>query len=116
MFNDKYGLTAAVLAGTKTQTRRLVPDKLLSRYGHRHDKYNRYFLNDLIRNARYKVGEVVAVAQPYKVFYGDFKEPLRTELINSAGFMNKMFVKPHSRNIDGGKVDKMARKRCCCQL
>lgn len=27
MFNDRYGLTQAVLDGRKTMTRRLVPDK-----------------------------------------------------------------------------------------
>lgn len=63
MFNDKYGLTAAVLAGNKTQTRRLVPDKLLSRYGH--NKFNDRS-TDLIHDAPFKVGEVVAVAQSYK--------------------------------------------------
>lgn len=31
MFNDKYGLTASVLNGTKTMTRRIVPAKSLKR-------------------------------------------------------------------------------------
>lgn len=42
MFNDRYGLTKAVLDGRKTQTRRIV------------------------NNSPYNVGEIVAVAQPYK--------------------------------------------------
>lgn len=63
MFNDKYGLTAAVLAGNKTQTRRLVPDKMLSRYGH--NEHNDR-TDDLIHDAPFKVGEVVAIAQSYK--------------------------------------------------
>lgn len=32
MFNDKYGLTKAVLEGRKTMTRRVVPEKLLEAY------------------------------------------------------------------------------------
>jgi len=108
MFNDTYALTAAVLNGSKTQTRRIVSDKLLSRYGH--NKYNNR-TDDLIRDAPFKVGEIVAVAQPYKAFYGDFKEPLRTELIDSAGFMNKMFVKAelmlHQIEITGIRVQRL---------
>lgn len=101
MFNDNYCLTAAVIAETKKQTRRLVPSKVFEKYEDMFDydelvpqgTRDNYFIKFAKENAPYKVGEVVAVAQPYKAFYGDFKEPLRTELIDSAGFMNKMFVK-----------------------
>lgn len=72
MFNDRYGLTQAVIEGRKTMTRRLIPDEFFgltwdtrgdtlvyeNEYGDfidvRHSKYTRY-----------KVGEVVAVAQRY---------------------------------------------------
>lgn len=112
MFNDKYGLTAAVLAGTKTQTRRIInvmPKAYgledMTGYVHLLDGYT------AVAESRFKVREVVAVAQPYKVFYGDFKEPLRTELIDSAGFMNKMFVKaelmPHQIEITGIRVQRL---------
>ena len=47
MFNDKYGLTQAVLVGQKTMTRRV-----LKGYTQKH--------------LPYKVGEVIAIAQPYK--------------------------------------------------
>lgn len=71
MFNDKYGLTAAVLNGNKTQTRRFISDKLLSRYGH--NKYNDkcYYL---ICNAPFEVGEEVAVAQNYNEVYSYFRQ------------------------------------------
>jgi hypothetical protein len=112
MFSDKHGLTAAVLVGTKTQTRRII-NVMPKAYGledvtgyvHLLDGYT------VVAESKYKVGEVVAVAQPYKVFYGDFKEPLRTELIDSAGFTNKMFVKaklmPHQIEITGIRVQRL---------
>lgn len=105
MFNDRWGLTAAVLAETKTQTRRLVPDKLLSRYGH--NKFNDRS-TDLISDAPFKVGEVVAVAQSYADLYKtvplgmndedirNFKwwqSILKSAYKDSAGWSNKMFVK-----------------------
>lgn len=57
MFNDRYGLTKAVLEGRKTMTRRIVkhPEEVEVN-GH---KYLR------TEKLRYKVGEVVAVAQSY---------------------------------------------------
>ena len=69
MFNNKYGLTDAVLQGRKTMTRRVVQEKYLRIY----EDMSRlgqpcYPLEEwLIRkSAAYKVGEVVAVAQSYK--------------------------------------------------
>ena len=32
MFNDMYGLTKAVLDGSKTMTRRIVPQKTIDKY------------------------------------------------------------------------------------
>ena len=76
MFNDKYGLTQAVLEGRKTMTRRLVPDGTpLGNW------------EDTEKCSRYKVGEVVAVAQSYKdLGYPDFL------MGDRAGWNNKMFV------------------------
>lgn len=54
MFNDKYGLTDAVLDGQKTMTRRIIQDDVVKRYS---DPW------DLIGNcARYHFDEVVAIA------------------------------------------------------
>ena len=76
MFNDKYGLTAAVLAGTKTQTRRIVPQKALDAWNDIDDgddsrsvyagSYDAKIRNFLLKYATYKVGEEVAVAQCYE--------------------------------------------------
>ena len=55
LFNDKFGLTQAVLEGRKTMTRRIMPEG--TPIGN---------FEDTMKHSRYKVGEVVAVAQPYK--------------------------------------------------
>lgn len=71
MFNDEYGLTRAVLERRKTQTRRLVPkgfftlvwDKREDTLVYEND--NGDFIDIRDKYARYKVGEIVAVAQRY---------------------------------------------------
>ena len=72
MFNDKYGLTQAVLDGRKTQTRRIVPKDFFSLTWDEKNGTLWYenIMGDFIdvRNSKYalcKVGEVVAVAQSY---------------------------------------------------
>ena len=76
MFNDKYGLTQAVLEGLKTMTRRIfyIPDKLVP-YLDIDDIFDivddciiQKDKSDNIRmtfEPKYKVGEVVAIAQSY---------------------------------------------------
>ena len=87
MFSDKFGLTEAVLSGRKTQTRRIIkPQPEVSErmgmvwkgyaYGITSPAGSPFFLKDVYENFlsgtdypqdhRYKVGEVVAVAQSYK--------------------------------------------------
>lgn len=58
MFNDRYGLTEAVIDGRKTQTRRIVPQSVIEKYSMMEDP-------TIIDDARYDVGEIVAVAQSY---------------------------------------------------
>ena len=84
MFNDKYGLTKAVLDGRKTQTRRLLtltlhkkadrgnaliavsPSKVFFEDGKWKFVYDDYvFLLPKENYPKYRVGEVVAVAQSY---------------------------------------------------
>lgn len=95
MFNDRYGLTNAVIEGRKTMTRRLIPDEFFgltwdtrgntlvyeNEYGDfidvRHSKYTRY-----------KLGEVVAVSQCYNDVVQEF-----TDLAFVPGSTNKMFVR-----------------------
>lgn len=75
MFNDKYGLTRAVLSGQKTMTRRTIKcPKNYNDFKVCQDVYDGYRF--LLCNAfgfpedeilpTYKIGEVVAIAQNYK--------------------------------------------------
>jgi len=106
MFSTKFCLEQAVLDGKKTQTRREVKFK------------NDLILEDTIvpalercwkqemieRYAWFKVGEIVAIAQSYKttgeksiVGYKPACDPNMVVPIwaeDSAGYTNKMFVKP----------------------
>lgn len=94
MFNDRYGLTRAVLEGRKTMTRRLVPEG--TPFGN---------WEETLKKSRYQIGEVVAVAQAYK-------DCLRMwYLTKSAGWDNKMFVKaclmPHQIRITNIWVERL---------
>ena len=105
MFNDKYGLTQAVLVKRKTQTRRIIPSA-----DHKNRRYEgapkltnpdgtksvlAQFSDKRVLSA-YAVGEEIAVAQAYR----DIAEfPLLSEqgieeLKQTPGWKNKMFVKP----------------------
>ena len=97
MFNDKYGLTAAVLRGVKTQTRR---DAMKLAY----DYWNGKKLGDyptlslceyVLQHAAYNVGDVVAVAQCYRDVYpnADFEIIDMQFMTETPGWTNKMFVK-----------------------
>jgi hypothetical protein len=116
MFNDKYGLTAAVLNGKKTMTRRAVPAKLLQKYGH--NKFNDRS-KDLIFDAQFSIGEVVAVAQRYSDIADDkffVNEIAADELTVNAmkyehGWNNKQGVKacymPHRIRITDIKIERL---------
>ena len=106
MFSDKYCLTKAVLDGIKTMTRRLLRDNVpLGNW------------EETKKHLPYKVGDIVAIAQPYK----DIIEclPMYSDAIldevgmprkeYKAGWTNKMFVKadllPHHIRITDVKVE-----------
>ena len=110
MFSDAFCLTQAVLAGKKTMTRRLlkVPKTCNGK-----EVYSFNILTnslgtqcvDLIDyggnvlgswKPHYEVGEVVAIAQSYKEVYpnADFEMVGNGFMTESAGWNNKMFVKP----------------------
>ena len=122
MFNDRYGLTKAVLDGRKTVTRRPVPEKLLEAYCD-YDDYclavaphdipcsREYEKEFFLRRSPFKAGEVVAVAQAYR----DAINPLDwvNTLIykNEPGWTNKMFVgadlMPHQIFINAVRVERL---------
>ena len=121
MFNDKYGLTTAVLDGRKTMTRRIIPIDLYNSTDWGAVESGDYIAVENrdgdfidIRNCgNYSVGEVVAIAQSYEDagFSGDEidREPKtlksRGLIRTSKGWNNKMFVRAeaipnHIRIID----------------
>jgi hypothetical protein len=120
MFNDKYGLTEAVLKGSKTQTRRIVslPRTFKGIYvaGFRKctNSVGEWFtdlydedectIDGSYLKSKYEVGEVVAISQSYSTVCNgmmqkdsdsDLYENFRDAIIhdNSAGWYNKMFVR-----------------------
>lgn len=135
MFNDRYGLTEAVLDGSKTQTRRIMKGKPL-------------FPSDEIESAGvlgdevqiianggeslitmklpFRVGEVVAVAQSYRNCGGINEDGVPMwEIISqkvgstNAGWDNKMFVRadlmPHQIRITDVRVERLQdiSDECC---
>lgn len=127
MFNEQFGLQQATFDGTKTMTRRIVPEKTLEKW---YDIEEDYMMaapmgvpcylepmeDFLIRHAPYKVGEIVAIAQRYSQiisaitprFAPHAKDWMRSE----KGWNNKMFVKaeymPHHIKMTGIKVEGLA--------
>lgn len=120
MFNDKYGLTQAVLEGRKTQTRRIaytgslpyldfgicVEPKNFGRASFSYSTVN-------IAHSRYCVGEEVAVAQAYSEFVSEagYNEAEINKLMHSKGWTNKMFVKadlmPHRIRITDIRAERL---------
>lgn len=115
MFNDRYGLTQAVIEGRKTMTRRMISGSPLLPADHIEEA--RYFAGfiQIVANdgetllefkSRYKIGEVVAVAQSYNEVVREF-----TSLALVPGSTNKMFVKaelmPHRIRITGIKCERL---------
>ena len=118
MFNDRFGLTEAVLSGRKTMTRRIIPDieidwnrrgmVQLPVGGFEHDVLFmdvRQILPDAGRSdysapkkyqPKYERGEIIAVAQSYhELNKRGFIAPEWCEhsCEDSAGYENKMFVR-----------------------
>ena len=127
MFNDKYGLTRAVLDGRKTQTRQIAgywDDLDITSKDVKRQKLDdgtcTFFIHDVLyRTARYKIGEVVAVTQKYADLMGNdiFRclcqvHGVSLKAISSQkGYNNKMFVRadlmPHHIRITNIRVERM---------
>lgn len=124
MFNDRYGLTDAVIEGRKIMTRRLVSDRLWEIWTNYDDFCNSviggiardgtsvsreyYHECDFFKDkCRHKVGEVVAVAQSYEQVYRqgnmDADDAIIRGLKYDPGMYNKMYVRaalmPHQIRI-----------------
>ena len=122
MFNDKYGLTAAVLAGTKTQTRRIIPQSIVNElyyagfYGDFTDNLKQILIK---KKSRYNLCEKVAVAQNYNEVYSYYRQHndnVCAVMIGRfgqfhKGWANKMFVEamfmPYKIEITGIRVQRL---------
>lgn len=122
MFNDRFLLTQAVLEGRKTQTRRIItPQPYYDNnvgmvwkgymYGRGLSDFEepQASYRNFVHDSRYKVNEIVAVAQSYGQVYADMiidfaehsyhlpredsAEKFRKEYEQTKGWTNKMFVR-----------------------
>jgi hypothetical protein len=110
MFNDKYGLTRAVLQGRKTQTRRIafksfqlgmMTSKDVTIETLRDGSFRYMLSNGLINRATYSVGEPVAIAQKYSDLMGNdlfrclcnYKGVSLESVSDQKGFTSKMYVR-----------------------
>lgn len=149
MFNDKYGLTKAVIEGRKTQTRRIInPQPMYDEnvgicwkgyayginFSGKEGAYNNFISGTEYDKSckRYRVGEIVAVAQSYEVvsdilsrtpskeraeYYCKImktcypKEEIPRDKEDIAGWTNKMFVKaelmPHQIRITNVRIERL---------
>lgn len=137
MFNDKYGLTQAVLSVRKTQTRRIItcPKSFRGEWVAGFHVYKRQSdgamlewpsLYDADESTieggyvlpKYKIGEIVAIAQSYKKAgisslpeeddeFGCYDFPAE----QTNGWSNKMFVRaylmPHQIRITNVRIEKL---------
>lgn len=128
MFNDKYGLTQAVLEGRKTQTRRIVYTQngfvVFDNEDFRLKKLDNgqallTLCNNRFKTAHYKIGETIAIAQKYDDLVKDDEfyrlcgiHGMPLECIKyEKGCTNKKFVRadlmPHHIRITNIRVERL---------
>jgi hypothetical protein len=117
MFNDKYGLTQAVLDGRKTMTRRIIhaeniPDDPEYGYAPNIDACCVFNEDDVVAKSQYNLCEVVAIAQSYRDVYLNSGSIYKIGLLGrTAGWANKMFVcaddMPHHIKITNIRVEQL---------
>lgn len=121
MFNDKYGLTQAVLTGRKTMTRRIIKGDFEDIKAY-HANGCWHFIADTKEGdsievkPAYEIVEKVAIAQAYQTLRfpalpGIDWEAITDEVTHSKGWNNKMFVQaeymPHRIRITDIKVKRL---------
>lgn len=146
MFNDRYGLTKAVIDGRKTMTRRMIkaPKRINGQYvngfivctdiathevtGVYARDYNGASIEDREILPKYKIGEIVAVAQSYCSIADELENCNNATCVSHyaknvqkaseyiswmehPGFNNKMFVNPelmpHQIRITGTRIERL---------
>lgn len=135
-FSERFGMQQAVIAGTKDNTRRLIPDIILDlprtgkvnvRKIHMESGVLMMDLSDILGEPyvcaaprkyqpRYAVGEVVAIAQSYKSIVeqdpdNDYGNYYIKQFKYTPAWFNKMFVKselmPHRIRITDIRVERL---------
>lgn len=120
-FKDSGGLnlTQAVLSGRKTMTRRAVTEQVekdamvRSSLCGTFDLMRREKIAYILNHSPYKVGDVVAIQQAYRAVdaHKNMGNALREQLMHTAGWDNKMFVKaelmPHHIRIADVRVERL---------
>ncbi len=135
MFNDRYGLTQAVIHGRKTVTRRVVKDAWWPIYKIEAEEIKGDIIHVIANNGKlvierkcpYKIGEIVAVAQSYRNILDELENPSifnkeqwerdtqkRAEyagMIYTPGYSNKMYVRadmmPHQIQIRDLRIERL---------
>ena len=136
MFNDKYGLTQAVLEGRKIQTRRVLNPTMLFKRLKTYEGWSKddisawkrscktrlyeaqgaelqQMLDFALLSSRYKIGEEIAVAQSYRRLGvdRDYNDKEILEIACSMGWKNKMYVKanlmPHRIRITNLRIERL---------
>ena len=111
MFNEQYGLQQAVLKRWKTMTRRIIKGNFEDVKAY-HANGGWHFIADtddgdsIVLKPHYEIGEVVAIAQPYKnddvLNYNAYDKDgtprpdglsRHKKMLKSAGYRNKRFVR-----------------------
>lgn len=130
MFDDRFGLTKAVLDGRKTMTRRVIPAKaieyILGEFKQEYfegtldvfdsdKKYiEQYYLVEKCGKC-FRPGDIVAVAQKYKDIMSyladSFRQPSPNYMMDKSGYNNKMFVRadlmPHHIRITSVRIERL---------
>lgn len=104
LFNRQYGLLSAVISGRKTVTRRICKNQI----------------NPSIEEAKWKIGEVIAIAQSYEDMANEGGDILANMLQDETtfkkeycgvGWRNAMFTKadlmPHRIKITNVRVERL---------
>lgn len=117
MFDNHYGLEDAVLNGTKTMTRRIIPLEETKGGVIPVSFWNNKWCcahGKPLKRQPFKIGEVVAIAQSYHTLNkSGFVAPewLEHTCESSAGYKNKMFVRadlmPHQIQITDVRVERL---------
>lgn len=134
MFNDKYGLTQAVLEGRKIQTRRVLNPTMLFKRLKTYEGWSKddisawkrscnrrlyeaqgaelqQMLDYALSSSRYKVGETVAIAQSYADITPQIDWVKCMTRKEEIGWNNKMFVRaedmPHHIRITKIRIERL---------